>query len=113
MCVVSDDDDILCWSDIIVMITAGHITAPTHGKLELTAQKIQITHITYTEIISSQSPSDASQILTGKRQTQIGQGHQLPPGGSIYHLFSEALLRSTGNELVIYASHLNISSSLK
>ena len=37
MCVVPDDDDILCWSDIIVMITAGHITAPTHGKLELTA----------------------------------------------------------------------------
>ena len=38
MCVVpGDDDDILCWSDIIVMITAGHITAPTHGKFELTA----------------------------------------------------------------------------
>ena len=118
------DDDILCWSDVIVMITAGHIRVPTHGKPKLTLLlSPDNTHHISPEIIFksplapvptfSQSPSDASQILTGNLQTQIGQGPQLPPGGSIYHLFSEAMLRSTGNELVIYASHLNISSSLK
>ena len=86
MCVVSDDDDILCWSDIIVMITAGHITALTHGKLELTAHKVQITHITYTEIIStphwrpSQHPVRVHQML---HKYSLGSDkHRLARGSS-------------------------------
>ena len=73
------DDDILCWSDVIVMITAGHIRVPTHGKPKLTLLSPDNTHHISPEIIFksplapvptfSQSPSDASQILTGNLQT--------------------------------------------
>ena len=89
MCVWSRyDDDILCWSDIIVMITAGHIRARLTGKLSSRLSPDN-THLISPEIIfksplepvpsASQSPSDATQILSEKLQTQIGQGHHLPP----------------------------------
>ena len=93
MCVWSRyDDDILCWSDIIVMITAGHIRARLTGKLISGLLSPDNTHLISPEIIfksplepiPSHQPVRVHQML--HKYSVRSYKHRLARGTTCLHL---------------------------